>query len=110
MLRRSNLKGLIVPGTQERLIANLFADDTTTFLAEEDPLTDLIEILDCWCLAAGAQFNAEKNKIIPMGSKTFREKLIQEQRAKEEHEKIPERIQIAKDGESNMDIRSMAWE
>jgi len=78
MLGRSNLKGLIVPRTQERLIANLFTDDTTTFLAEEDPLTDLIEILDCWCLAAGAQFNTEKTKIIPMGSKTFREKLIQE--------------------------------
>jgi hypothetical protein len=35
-----------------------------------------------------------------MGSKTFREKFIQDRRAKDEHEKIPNTIHIAKDGES----------
>lgn len=63
-------------------------------------LTDLNKILDQWCLAAGAQFNTTKTQIIPMGNKTFREKLVQERRARDEHEKIPERIHIAKDGES----------
>lgn len=100
LLRKSDMKGLTVPRTEERLIATLFADDTMTFLAETDSLTDLNKILDQWCLAAGAQFNTTKTQIIPMGNKTFREKLVQERRARDEHEKIPERIHIAKDGES----------
>ena len=45
-LRKSNLRGLTIPGTHERLIATLFSDDTTVFLAEEDSLTDLTKILD----------------------------------------------------------------
>ena len=100
MIRKSTLKGLTMPRTHERLIANLFADDTTTFLAEDDSLADLTNILNCWCLAAGAQFNTSKTQILPMGSKTFREKFIQDGRAKDEHEKLPENIQIAKDGEA----------
>ncbi|KAF8238254.1 hypothetical protein L208DRAFT_1142238, partial [Tricholoma matsutake] len=96
----SNLKGLNVPGTGERLITMLFADDTTTFLAETDSLTDLTIILDQWCYMAGAQFNTTKTQIIPMGSKTFRENFTQERRGKARHEKIPESIHIAKDGES----------
>jgi hypothetical protein len=59
----------------------------------------LNKILDRWCLAAGAQFNITKTQIIPIGNKTFRENLVQERRAKNEHEKIPESIHIAKDGE-----------
>ncbi|KAF8230368.1 hypothetical protein L208DRAFT_1282359 [Tricholoma matsutake] len=100
MLRKSNLKGLNVPGTRERLIAMLFANDTTTFLPETDSLTDLTVILDQWCYGAGAQFNTTKTQIIPMGSKTFRENFTQERRAKAEHEKIPESIHIRRDGES----------
>jgi hypothetical protein len=118
MIRKSNLKGLTVPRTQERLVANLFADDTTTFLTEDDSLADLTKILDQWCLAAGAQFNTSKTQILPMGSKTFRAKFIQNRRAKDEHEKIPESIHIAKDGESirilgawlgNDTIDTMPW-
>lgn len=100
MIRKSNLQGLTVPGTQEQLIANLFADDTTTFLNVDDSLADHTDILDHWCLAAGAQFNTSKLQILPMGSKVLREKFIQDRRAKDEHEKIPESIHIAKDGES----------
>lgn len=75
---KSNLKGLTIPGTQERLITNLFADDTTTFLGKDNSLSDLTEILNQWHLAAGAQFNTSKTQIIPMGSKIFREKLLQD--------------------------------
>ncbi|KAF8224138.1 hypothetical protein L208DRAFT_1313025, partial [Tricholoma matsutake] len=82
------------------LIATLFTNDTTTFLTEEDSLTDLVQILDQWCLATGAQFNTSKTQILPMGSKAFREKFIQERHAKNTHEKIPERVHITKDRES----------
>ncbi len=71
MLRKSNLKGLEVPGSEERLIAKLFADDTTTFLHEKDDLDDLMKILENWCIASGARFNIEKTQIIPIGSKEF---------------------------------------
>lgn len=99
-LKKSNLKGLTVPGSHEQPIATLFADDTTVFLAEDDSLADLTKILELWCFAASAQFNASKTQIIPMGEKTFRERFIQEQRARDEHERIPMRIHITRDGES----------
>ncbi|KAF8902960.1 hypothetical protein CPB84DRAFT_1775312, partial [Gymnopilus junonius] len=44
-LRESELKGYDIPGGREKLIANLFADDTTVFLSEGDKFGDLQEIL-----------------------------------------------------------------
>ena len=46
-------------------------------------------------------------QIIPMGEKSFREKFIQEHRARGEHKRIPTSIYIAKDGESVCILR--AW-
>lgn len=68
MLRQSKLKGISVPGLKERIIASLFADDTTTYLAKEDSLEDLEEILDEWCEASGGQFNEDKMEVIPIGT------------------------------------------
>ncbi len=76
ILRKSNLKGLEVPGSKERLIAKLFADDTTTFLQEEDDFEELVKILNDWCLASGARFNVDKTQIIPIGSKDFRSNVL----------------------------------
>ena len=65
-LRASSLKGYNIPGAAERLIATLFADDTTTFLHKEDSFADLMSILDTWCTASGAKFNKDKTEIIPL--------------------------------------------
>jgi hypothetical protein len=67
MLRGSTLQGFKIPGTAERLIANLFADNTTVFLAATDDFRDLQLILDEWCTASTAKFNVNKTAIIPIG-------------------------------------------
>jgi len=41
-LRASRLRGYEVPGAIERLIATLFADDTTTYLSKHDRFSDLM--------------------------------------------------------------------
>ena len=36
-LRKSELRGLTIPGVQERLVMTMFADDTTVYLHKLDP-------------------------------------------------------------------------
>ncbi|KIY69343.1 hypothetical protein CYLTODRAFT_337003, partial [Cylindrobasidium torrendii FP15055 ss-10] len=99
-LRCSNLKGYNIPGQVERLIATLFADDTTVFLSAEDSFDDLKAILDRWCIASGARFNIEKTQVIPIGSKAFINEFRQNRRADETHNPIPLSISIAEEGEA----------
>jgi hypothetical protein len=62
-LRNSKkLTGYNIPGIANKLIVNLYADDTTIFLNENDKYSDLEDILTSWCLASGAKFNLEKQK------------------------------------------------
>ncbi|KAK0435593.1 uncharacterized protein EV420DRAFT_1623587 [Desarmillaria tabescens] len=100
MLRCSDLKGLTVSGSEERLIANLFADNTTTFLDENDDFNDLMCLLDTWCLASGACFNVTKTQIIPIGSKDFRLKLSTCWKAKDNFNEILRNIHIVKEKEA----------
>ncbi|KAK0464757.1 uncharacterized protein EV420DRAFT_1245710, partial [Desarmillaria tabescens] len=99
MLRCSDLKGLTVPGSEERLIANLFADNTTTFLDENDDFNDLMCLLDTWCLASGACFNVMKTQIIPISSKDFCLKLSTCWKAKDNFNEILRNIHIVKEKE-----------
>jgi hypothetical protein len=70
-LRNSDkLKGYNIPGITDKIIVNLYADDTTIFLSELDKYSDLETILSKWCCASGAKFNLEKTEIIPIGTKT----------------------------------------
>jgi len=71
-LRSSNLMGYKIPGAVERLVATLFADDTTSYLSKYDTFSDLISPLDIWCTASGAKFNKEKTEIIPIGTPALR--------------------------------------
>jgi hypothetical protein len=69
-LRNSKkLAGYHIPGLTDKIIVNLYADDTTIFLSEADRYSDLEEILSRWCTASGAKFNLEKTEIIPIGSR-----------------------------------------
>ena len=98
-LRASNLRGYSIPGAAERLIATLFADDTTTFLHKEDSFTDLMTILDTWCTASGAKFNKDKTEIIPLGLPEYRAQLIGTRRPTPASDPLPDHIHIAEDGE-----------
>lgn len=97
-LRASDLKGYSISGQAEKLIANLFADDTTTFLSADDDLGSLNEILDDWCIASRANFNSTKTEIIPIGTPDFQEEVLRERRTKPGGTRIPDYIHIVEDG------------
>ncbi|KAF5373439.1 hypothetical protein D9615_009490 [Tricholomella constricta] len=99
-IRASTLEGFVIPGSEERLITNLFADDTTVFMSQNDNLQDLNEILDTWCVASGAKFNAGKTEIIPIGSKTYRENLLHSRKSNVNAAEIPANVHIAQEGEA----------
>ncbi|PPQ77059.1 hypothetical protein CVT24_009763 [Panaeolus cyanescens] len=73
-LRDSPLKGIRV-GDNERIIASLFADDTTVYLSEDDEAALLFNLLHNWCRSSGAKFNVTKTEIIPIGTSKYRENL-----------------------------------
>ena len=50
-------------------------------------------------MASEAKFNTSKSEIIPLGTKTFWEKLIMERKGHQDHGRIPEHIHISGDGE-----------
>ena len=52
MLQASQLRGFTIPGKADKLIAKLFADDTTVYLSQEDNYNDLTKILKIWCRAS----------------------------------------------------------
>ena len=98
-LRDSQLKGYEIPGSEEKLIANLFADDTTTFLSAEDNMDDLENILTKWCKASSAKFNIQKTEVIPIGTPEYRAQLVETRKINNHSTEIPPHIHIAKDGE-----------
>src|ERR1700761_7313540 len=58
MMRNSDdLEGLDIPRMEEKLIVNLFTDDTTVYLKSQDRFDSLEVILAQWCAASGAKFN-----------------------------------------------------
>ncbi|KAF5367955.1 hypothetical protein D9758_004520 [Tetrapyrgos nigripes] len=99
-MRASNLKGYQIPRHAKRLIANLFADDTTVFLNADDDFNILQQILDKWCIASKAKFNIAKTEIIPIGSSTYRAKVIQTRKTQDNKQPLPEWLHIAVEGEA----------
>lgn len=108
MLRNSDkINGFAIPGSNERLTVNLFADDTVAYLREEDKYDDLQDILDKWCRASGAKFNKEKTEVIPIGTELHRNRIAESRRIHTTDTPLNDDIHIAKDGEA---IRSLgSW-
>lgn len=102
------LEGFAIPGVDERLIINLFADDTTLYLSKNDRFDKVESLLRAWCKAAGAKFNIEKTEIIPVGSGRHRHKVVTTRKINQEDQQpLDLRIRIAKNGEA---VRSLgAW-
>jgi hypothetical protein len=76
LIRKSDIKGISVPGTDRKLLISLFADDTTIYLSDSDSWTSLWNILDLWCTASTAKFNMRKTVILPFGSPEYRAQVV----------------------------------
>lgn len=98
MLRASQLNGLHIRGIKDKTIANLFADDTTSFLNAYDKFHTLLDILSTWCKASKARFNQAKTEIIPIGSDEYRAELIRTRRLSPEQPEIPPNMRIVEEG------------
>jgi ribonuclease HI/exonuclease III len=98
MLRKSKLKGIKVPGTTERILVSLFADDTLVYLRQKDDLNILKNVVELFCTASTAKFNIEKTEILPIGNPKFREKMINEKRMG--RNEIEPDLKIIKEGEA----------
>ena len=99
-LRKSPLRGIEVPGVAERVLAALYADDSSVFMHETDKYETLDEVLTKWCRGSRAMFNRPKTELIPMGEKKYREMVYKERRLTEGGPRLPEGIKIAEDGKA----------
>lgn len=108
-LRNSDkLEGLIIPGVENKLIMNLFADDTTGYLSVNDKFNMVEKLLNKWCDMSGAKFNIEKTEIIPIRSKKHRKRVINMRKIHPtDAEPLNNRIHIVNDGEAVCSLR--AW-
>ena len=93
-----NLKGFTIPGVPQRVVVNLYTDDTTVYLCETDSYTDLQRILSRWCLASGARFNLEKTEIVPIGRTEHRARIVSTRRVHPSDPPLHPDIRIAVDG------------
>ena len=92
------IKGITIPGLEEKIIVNLFADDTTLYLSKNDGFDNIENILKSWCDVSGAKFNIEKTEIIPIGTYNHRAEVIASRRINpEDNNQLDDRIRIAKD-------------
>ena len=71
MLRASTLHGFSIPGMSDRILASLFADDTSVFLSQHDTWPEVWIILNKWCEASKAKFNNFKTAWKPAPSTSF---------------------------------------
>ena len=95
------LKGYQIPGLPEKIIVNLYADDTTLLLSKEDNLDHIYGILDTWYKASGAKFNSGKTEILLIGTHTHRTRLCKTCKLNpKEHNPINEGIRIIRDKET----------
>ena len=104
----AELEGLTFPGVEERLIVNLFADDTTVYLSRHDKFDTVEKLLKEWCDVSGAKFNIEKTEIIPIGTEAHRKRVADARKINQgDASPLDNRIHIARDGEA---VRSLgAW-
>jgi len=100
-LRESHLKGYEIQGNEEKIIANLFADDTTVFLSENDDFEDLQNILHKWYQALTAKFSIQNTEIIPIGTKDYRGRVITARKTHDDRARpISNNMRIVRDGEA----------
>lgn len=97
-IRNSDLKGIKISPYTDNALVSAYADDTTIYLNTNDKLETLESCIDNFCVASTAKFNEEKTEIIPIGTKTYRDEITQTRNFN--GKQIPDKVQIAKDGEA----------
>jgi hypothetical protein len=76
-LRNNNyIQGITVPALEEKIITNMFADDTTLYLSKEDRFDHAEDLLKRWCDISGVKFNLGKSEIIPLGTTEHRATVV----------------------------------
>ena len=96
-----DIRGITIPGLSEKLIVNLFADDTTLYLSERDSFKVIEPKLQTWCEISGAKFNIEKTEIIPVGTRDHRLSVVTTRKINPlDQATLDDRIHIAKDGDA----------
>ena len=98
MLCKSELKGFQTPGVNIQVVVTLFANDTIVYLSKNDDFKLLQFIFQKWCAASGARFNITKTEIIPVGSKLYRQELIQTRKLNPIQDPIFNNMKIATEG------------
>ena len=104
----AELKGLAIPGVENKLIVNLFADDTTIYLSSHDRFDTVEKLLASWCEVSGAKFNIEKTEIIPIGTIEHRLEVVRTRKLhKDDEAPLDTKIHVAGEG---VGVRSLgAW-
>jgi hypothetical protein len=97
----NNIKGYEIPEVDEKIVINLYANDTNLFLRKEDSLDYIQATLDDWCKALGAKFNIEKTEIIPIGTPEHRQRMTKMRKLNmNNQEPLDGRIKITADTEA----------
>lgn len=103
-LRQSDLRGFKLPGAARKLVASLFADDTSAFLAASDKWATVWTIINRWCGGSRARFNTGKTEVIPVGAPRYRAAVAEHRSISgaecNQDERIPDGVHIARDGEA----------
>ena len=95
-----NIRGIQVPGIEEKIIISLYANDTNLYLNKEDSFDYIETTLDEWCTASGAKFNKEKTEIVPIGMPNHRSRMVNARKLNTADQPIDERIKIADEKEA----------
>ena len=93
-----NFKGITVPGIEEPLKAKFFADDTSVYMSKSDKFDFIKMLLGDWCRVSGAKFNLEKTEVVPIGSETHRQQVVESRKINPLDEILSDRIKLAEDG------------
>ncbi len=106
MLRNNQgILGLAIPGTNKKLVVNMFADNTTLYLSELNNFDHVEKILHQWCDVSGARFNLEKTEIVPIGNNDHRLTIANTRKINpQDLTPLNDKIHIARDGEA---VRSL---
>ncbi len=97
-LREAPLRGFSIPGVRERILTAFFADDTTVYLSARDDYGVMLAVICRWCAASRARFNVDKTELLPIGSKAYRDRVVESQSLGNGASLIPLDVRIVPDG------------